>query len=179
MKNVMTIVVGCLLLLGLPANAQLKKKTQPQPQQPPLTQIQKKQVEIYRKINQLSSQGKHDPKLFFNAFYTPIKDNCAELADLNLEKESKMDEYIKKAHEAGNETQAATYIEAQLLFKQGAEILQNVEQAIKAEKLIGTIKGIDQYIAIEKQLKAKKIKPVPRQWFTIKEAEAASYRKKE
>ena len=178
------LFVSLLMVLPLwaqqtPKKTPLTKKSTPHPAQPKkaLTETQKRQVEVLKKIKELAKEGKRNQKLFFKAFYTPVKETCPELSENNLEMAEKLREQVSRALAENDEKKAQMYESARQLFSEAAEAVATIETAIAKGNTMKASQSLDDYVAIEKKLKSLNIKPVPRQWFSVGEAEAASYGK--
>ncbi len=174
MKRLIALVIVCLLALALPVQAQLKKKTTPQPQKKSLTETQKKQVEAWKKINALAKEGKRDHKVFFKAFYEPVQESCADMRQKNKELAENMRAVSQKSVTEGKPQNMLKYDNYRKIYEEAIAALDGMEAAIKKGNSAETTKNVNAYLEVERKLKTQNLKLVPRQWFSMKEAETAA-----
>ena len=139
----------------------------------PLTPTQKKQMEVLQKINALKRQGKAEPKVFFNAFYSLVRDECQNMADLNQKRLETLEERLKAAESQGDENRIQSLYKVIEIYRKSEKLSKEIETAIKNEKLGNTLKSIDEYLKLEQELRVAKYAPVARNWFTWQETEEA------
>ena len=188
MKSALFLII-VLLLANTTLFAQQQKKKRAVPPSPSKQQntsaskqktfnpTQKKQIETLKKINELIQNGKFNSQIFFTSFYSIISEKCPAMQQKYMDLIEKTKESSQKAISEGNDEKSILYNTIIQAYQEALAALTEIQKAYKAGNAIKVDTAIENFLKVEKKIKALKRKPVYREWFSMKETEAVVFPK--
>lgn len=138
---------------------------------PKLTRTQREQLKVYQQISQLVRQGKTDQKKFFQVYYKFIADSSKEMEPLYRKEGMKLRERSDKALEAQKTALSERLNIGAKVYLDMADVNKQICEAYDKGSVGDMKRQLASYLELEEQMKKIGAKPLPREWFTTKEAE--------